>query len=304
MKNPFLLAFAVVLVACAPTEPSQGSQTIDFTLEHTFTKGIEGPAVDAKGNLFAVNAVREGTIGIVSSTGEVSVLTELPNNSIGNGIRFDKNGNMFIADYVNHNILKIDVSQLSGMPKQAIETSVFAHNDAMNQPNDLAIMDNGTLFASDPNWDASTGKLWRVTPAGDTELLEADMGTTNGVEVSPDNKTLYVNESHQRNVWRYALDAQGNISNKQLLIKFEDHGLDGMRTDVDGNLYIARYGAGAVAIVSPKGELLKEIELNGQFPTNVAFGGPDGKTLFVTMQKRGAVEATRVNAAGRAYVAR
>ncbi len=83
---------------------------------------------------------------------------------------------------------------------------------------------------------------------------------------------------------------QGEIGNKRLLIEFADHGLDGMRTDIHGNLYIARYGAGVVAVVSASGELLEEIRLKGQHPTNVAFGGEDGRSLFITMQKRGAIE--------------
>ena len=116
------------------------------------------------------------------------------------------------------------------------------------------------------------------------------MGTTNGIAVSPDNRVLYVNESVQRNVWQYQLDNDGNLSNKKLLINFTDFGLDGMRTDPQGNLYIARYGKGVIAVVSPQGKLLREVELKGRFPTNLAFGGNNGDQVFVTMQKRGAIE--------------
>jgi len=110
---------------------------------------------------------------------------------------------------------------------------------------------------------------------------------------------LYVNESVQRRVWAYDLDGSGGISGKRLLIAFPDHGLDGMRTDVRGNLYIARYGAGTVAVVSPQGELLHEVRLKGRKPTNVAFGGPDGRTVFVTLHDRGAIEAFRTELPGR-----
>ena len=63
----------------------------------------------------------------------------------------------------------------------------------MNQPNDLAIAENGLLFASDPNWADSTGRLWNITLDGDVILLEDSMGTTNGIEVSTDGMRLYVN---------------------------------------------------------------------------------------------------------------
>ena len=155
------------------------------------------------------------------------------------------------------------------------------------------------FYASDPDWRGGTGQLWRILPYGKATLLETGMGTTNGVEVGPKGDVLYVNESVQRRVWAYDLDGSGGISGKRLLIAFPDHGLDGMRTDVRGNLYIARYGAGTVAVVSPQGELLHEVRLKGRKPTNVAFGGPDGRTVFVTLQDRGAIEAFRVELPGR-----
>ncbi|MCX2767976.1 SMP-30/gluconolactonase/LRE family protein [Pseudoalteromonas sp. B530] len=264
--------------------------TQDWITDGVFTQGIEGPAVDAAGVLYAVNHQQQGTIGKVTAQGRAETLLTLKNGSIGNGIRFDKQGNMYIADYVNHNVLKVTKAALAQGGDLSQSVSVFAHDNRMDQPNDLAIMDNGILFASDPNWQASSGKLWRINTNGAVTLLEADMGTTNGIEVSPDNKTLYVNESVQRKVWRYELDEQGNISNKQLFISFTDFGLDGMRTDNQGNLYIARYSAGVIAVVSPQGKLIKEIKLKGKYPTNVAFGGEEGKRLFITMQKRGAIE--------------
>ena len=128
------------------------------------------------------------------------------------------------------------------------------------------------------------------------------MGTTNGIEVSPDNKRLYVNESVQRNVWVYRIKGNGKLRNKKLLIEFADHGMDGMRCDSQGNLYIARYGKGVVAIVSPEGKLIREVKLIGEKPTNIAFGGPDGKTVYVTMQDKGNVEYFRTDTAGEEWV--
>jgi len=125
------------------------------------------------------------------------------------------------------------------------------------------------------------------------------MGTTNGVEVSPDNKILYVNESIQRNIWAYDLSPEGNISNKRLLIKFDDFGLDGMRCDAEGNLYVTRHGKGTVIKLSPKGKILKEITLTGKKPSNITFGGKDGKTVYVTLADNGNIEIFRVDEPGR-----
>lgn len=281
------------LLLLSTTTLAQNHHSTDWMPDNSFTQGVEGPAVDKNGNLFAVNFSKEGTIGKVTDNNKAEIYLSLPNGSVGNGIRFDQQGNMYIADYVNHNVLSVD-------PTSKI-VSVFSHNDQMNQPNDIAIMDNGILFASDPNWSNNSGNLWRINADGSNTLLEANMGTTNGVEVSPDNKTLYVNESVQRTIWRYTLDAKGNIQDKSLFYQFKDHGMDGMRTDNAGNLYVARYGAGVIAVLSPQGELIKTIQLTGQHPTNVAFGGKDGKQLFITMQKRGAIETYHNNIAGRNY---
>ena len=77
--------------------------------------------------------------------------------------------------------------------------------------------------------------------------------------------------------------------------------MDGMRCDIKGNLYIARFGKGVVAIVSPEGNLLREVQLTGKRPTNVAFGGKDGKTLYVTLQDQGNLESFRVETPGREW---
>ncbi len=255
--------------------------TTDFTAEHVFTKGIEGPAVNSKGELFVVNLKKEGTIGKISTDGKGVIFSELSNGSIGNGIRFDQYDNMYIADYVNHNVLLI-----SNGSRQA---RVYAHESAASQPNDLAISPNGLLYASDPNWKESTGNLWKVDQNG-FHLLESNMGTTNGIEVSPDGKKLYVNESVQRKIWVYNIGKNGNISGKRLFYSFEDFGLDGMRCDKKGNLYVCRYGAGKVVVLNPEGRKIREIVLKGKNPTNITFGGKHKKQCFVTLQDRGAIE--------------
>ena len=225
---------------------------------------------------------KEGTIGRIDSNGESELFVILPEGSIGNGIRFHSDGSMLIADYKKHNILRVDM--------KTKEISVYAHNDEMNQPNDLAISGNNTLYLSDPDWKNSTGKLWKVDPDGNISLLEEKMGTTNGVEVSPDNSILYVNESVQRNIWAYEILPDGTIINKQLFYKFDDFGMDGMRCDKEGKLYVTRHGKGTVVVLSPGGEKLHEIQMKGKKTSNIAFGGEDGRTCFVTLQDRGSVE--------------
>jgi len=288
-KTTYLVAYGFLLSVASLISSAEVVVT-DWLPENTFTQGIEGPAVDRNGNLFAVNFANNGTIGKVDPMGNAELFLTLSKESIGNGIRFNKLGDMFIADYTGHNILKVAANTK--------HISVYAHNDKMNQPNDIAMMKSGIIFSSDPNWSDNSGQIWRIDSDGTTHLIESNMGTTNGIEVSPDQQHLYVNESVQRRVWVYDINADNSLSNKRLFIQFQDFGLDGMRSDSLGNLYIARYGKGVVAKVSPKGQLLSEISLKGLYPTNIAFGGKERKQVFVTMQKRGTIETFNINIAG------
>jgi sugar lactone lactonase YvrE len=251
---------------------------------------IEGPACDAEGNIYFVNGPWVQTIAKATPQGDTEAFLTLPGISVGNGIRFDRAGAMYIADYTAHNVLRVDM--------QTRAVNVFAHEDRMNQPNDLAIGPDGTLYASDPNWEEGTGNLWSIDRQGRVRRLTEHAGTTNGIEVSPDGHTLYVNESVQRNVWAFTIAPDGSLTDKRLLIQFEDFSLDGMRCDVDGNLYVTRQGKGTVVKLSPTGQVLREFDILGKKPSNLCFGGPDGRTLYVTEVEHQRLVQVRVDRPG------
>jgi sugar lactone lactonase YvrE len=294
---PFFILTGLALLL-PPLRASSAEKEILFvatplTAEKSFTAGIEGPACDARGNIYAVNFVRQQTIGKITPDGKGQVFVVLPGKSTGNGIVFDRKGMMYVADYVGHNVLRIDMTTK--------KITVFAHEAKMNQPNDLAIAPDDALYASDPAWDRGTGQLWRIDRDGKVTLVAEKMGTTNGIEVSPDGKTLYVNESVQRNVWAFDIGKDGSLSGKRLLKEFDDHGFDGMRCDVDGNLYITRYRKGTVAVLSPNGKVLREINVLGEKPSNLCFGGPDGRTVYVTEVTKQRLVQFRVDRPGLAW---
>ncbi len=260
----------------------------------SWTSGVEGPACDAEGNLYAVNYQVNHTIGRVTPSGDASVFITLPNGSIGNGIRFNSKGDMLIADYTNHNILKVDM--------KTRELAVYAHDPGMHQPNDIAITSTDILFASDPDWPNLKGRIWRILPDGSMKILDENMGTTNGIEVSPDDKTLYVNESEQRRIWAYDLSPDGGISNKRIFMEFPDYGMDGMRCDVNGNLFLTRYHKGTILKIAPNAVPVLEVYLDGKRCSNICFGGPDGCTCYVTMADTGCVETFRTDIPGREWM--
>jgi gluconolactonase len=283
--RPLFTAVLICSLFCLSFAESALYEATDLTANNVFTEGIEGPAVDQNGALYAVNFQEEGTIGRLNSNGQAGLFVKLPQGSVGNGIRFRPDGTMIVADYKGHNLLAVD------MKSKAV--SVWVHEPRMNQPNDLTIAKDGVVFASDPNWMNSTGNLWKVSQDGKVELVESGMGTTNGIEVSPDGEFLYVNESVQRKIWRYELGIDKDPKYKKLIAEFPDHGLDGMRCDPVGNLYVARYGKGTILKLTPNGKLLREIPLKGKRPTNLTFS-KDGKIVYVTMQDRGSIEMFRV----------
>ncbi|MBL7993262.1 MAG: SMP-30/gluconolactonase/LRE family protein [Candidatus Kapabacteria bacterium] len=300
MNYPLLLA---ALLLSAASAFSHAPATRDLTAEQLFTRNCEGPVVDGRGRLFVVNFERDGTIGLVKTEGlkeggkaDVERYATLPQGSIGNSLRMGKRGEMYIADYKAHNILMLDTATK--------EFRELVHSERFHQPNDLCLTPQGLLFASDPSWKDSTGRLWRIDVSkdgmtGKAVLLDSAMGTSNGVACSPDETTLYVNESLQRRIWAYRLDKQGNISQKRLFTSFNDFGLDGMKCDNAGNLYVTRYGKGVIAVFAPNGKLIREIILKGKDCSNLTFGGKDGKTLYVTLQDRRCVETVRVKIAGK-----
>ena len=256
----------------------------DLTAENQFSENIEGPAW-RDGLFYVVNYQKDGTVATVDLEGKTELFVTLPEGSNGNAIRFNSKGDMLLADWPKHNILKVDM--------KTREVSVFAHDSTFNQPNDIAINRKDQLFASDPNWKQGTGQLWRIDPDGKVTLLMDSLGTTNGIALSPDEKILYVNESKQRNVWAFDVDESGNLSNKRKFAEFPDFGFDGMKCDRDGNLYITRHGKGTIAILAPDGKLIREVQMKGKSTSNITFGGPDGKTCFVTLQDRKCVEIFR-----------
>jgi sugar lactone lactonase YvrE len=291
-----LFGFILTPAAAAETALFESRQLTPLR-EYTF--GIEGPAVDRSGTLYVVNHQRQGTIGKVSPGASNSeMFAELPAGSVGNSIRFGPDRRMYVADYKNHNVFVFERGQN--------EPRVYFHSDQFNQPNDLTIASDGTIYASDPHWKRRDGQIWRITRGlddngvGEVMSSARNMTTTNGIDLSPDGKTLYVGESETREIWAYRLDKTKLVA-QRLIKKFSDFSIDGLRTDIDGRIFVARILKGSVAVLSPDGKLEREIPLRAKEPTNLAFGGPDGKTVFVTQRQGGFIEFFRVNRPGREY---
>jgi sugar lactone lactonase YvrE len=294
------LCSAVLIVAAATARADEKLfESVQLTPAGEYTSGIEGPAVDLDGNLYVVNFGSQGAIGKLAPGSTVSEkFIDLPKGSVGNSIRFARDGTMFIADYKKHNIFVVR----KGNPTP----EVWFHSEQMSQPNDMTIGRDGTIYASDPNWKGRSGQIWRIAHAADGsvqgQVMAAPraMGTTNGIDLSPDGKTLYVGESGSGQIWAY--EVSGNELNNARLVKaFDRDTIDGVRTDVGGKLLIARILKGSIAVLNPDGKVQREIALKGREPSNLAFGGKDGKTIFVTQRQGGSIESFRTDEEGREH---
>ena len=169
----------------------------------------------------------------------------------------------------------------------------------LNNPNDVTIARNGTIYFTDNSRD-ETGQMpptvYRIKDGQITPVVSG-LTSPNGITLSPDGKVLYVNDIRPRKVYRYDVQPDETVANGRLFIdmsgRTEEGSNDGMRTDTRGNLYDS--GPGGVWIMAPDGKHLGTI-LTPDRVSNLSFGGLDGKTLFMT--GRSSVMSIKVKVGG------
>jgi len=202
-------------------------------------------------------------------------------SSSSSGTAIDPEGRLVFCSGAAHSVVRIE--------KDGTAT-VLAHLTnglPLHRPNDLTIKANGSIFFTDNSRD-ETGKVppavYLLKDGKMTQIIKGgDITGPNGITLSPDGKVLYVNNSPTRSVYRYDVLPDDTVANGRLLIDMsvrkEEGTADGMKTDIHGNLY--NTGPGGLWIISPEGKHLGTLRTPERL-TNVAFGGRDGKTLFLT----------------------
>jgi gluconolactonase len=250
---------------------------------HLFAKGFkfpEGPAFDRDGNLFVVN-VESGDISKISPEGRVK--TFINTGGAPNGARFHIQGDLYVADR-RKGIIAVS-------PQGEMRVIVDHHQGkTLNGPNDLLFDSQGNLYFTDPHESSAEkpiGCVYRVSSDGKITCLAERLAFPNGLALSPDEKYLFVADTRKNRILRYVL---ASPVRSYLFSQLNGGwGPDGMAFDLAGNLYVAQYGGGVVLVLDPRGEIVERITVGGLFPTNVAFGGPDRRTLYVTEVETGSV---------------
>lgn len=173
----------------------------------------------------------------------------------------------------------------------------------LNSPNDLTVADDGTIYFTDPpygveeeNRELDFSGVYRLDGDGALTLLTKEFSRPNGIVLSPDESTLYVNDTEGDLIRAYDVTENGGITNGRVFAEMEGEepgNADGMKVDARGNLYTT--GPGGIWIYTPDGEVLDRIPVPVG-PTNLAFGGPQRQTLYITAQSN--VYRIPVNASG------
>jgi sugar lactone lactonase YvrE len=156
-------------------------------------------------------------------------------------------------------------------------------------PNDLVVdKEGGVWFTCSGPWESGpiVGRIFRIAPDGTITPAADDLHYANGIALSPDGETLYVNESEAYRTIAFTIGADGTLTDRRLFVRLADvldgasgHYADGVKVDAAGNLWIGEYSEGVIVQVDPSGKLLRTIEVPSAASPNLAFG-PDG-TIYV-----------------------
>jgi gluconolactonase len=289
-----------VAVGCALTSPLI-AQVPEVATTVAFT---EGPTVDRNGNVYFTDIITQRILKL-SADGVLSIFRE--NSNVANGLLIDPQGRLIACEGAAFERPGV---KLKGTPKVTRTELATGRVEVLADsfdgtplvgPNDVTIDGQGRLYFTELNGAA----VYRIDGPGKVARILAapDVRSPNGIQISPDDRTLYLIESNQaqggpRLIRRYDLQPDGTVRNMRVHYDFSPgRSGDGMSIDTQGNLYVS---AGmnqlrgtsetlatktGVYVISPDGKLLKMFPIAEDFITNNAFGGSDMKTLYVTAGK-------------------
>lgn len=266
-----------------------------FTPIATGWGAVEGPVFDRDGAIFFVSSDR----GSIARIGPDGSITEWANTGgIPAALAFSPDGVLHITDSGpnRHGILTATASGAIDVLVDAYEGTPF------NGCNDLVFRPDGTLYFSDP-WKTSrenpVGGFYRRWPDGRLERLDHGLAFPNGVVLAPDGSAVYLAETYTNLIYRYPLAGDGTVGPRHTFAHLSDaFGPDGMAFDQDGILHIAHYDAGRIDLIAPDGQVIGAFSVPGPQPTNLAFGGPERRTLIVTENAGGTVYRAEVDVPG------
>lgn len=304
MKNSWR-TFVAFVVTVALAEVGMGSRLAAQEVETAFVVAFtEGPTADEDGNVYFTELISERIMKL-NAAGVISTFRS--NSNYANGLLVDRSGRLIAAEgadsmrtgeLVKHKPRVTRTDLRTGHMEILVDTS---HIPALTAPNDVTIDGKGRIYFT----DLTGAAVYRIDgPAKVERILTApEVQRPNGIQISPDEKTLYLVEANQaekgaRLIRAYDLRPDGTVANMRVHYNFyPGRSGDGMSIDTQGNLYVSA-GLNAtrgttetlavkcgVYVISPAGKLLKFIPIPEDLITNNTFGGKDMRTLYVTAGK-------------------
>lgn len=216
-----------------------------------------------------------------------------------NGLTLDRQGRLLACEHGNRRVTRYEPDG------STIAIAERYEGKRLNSPNDVVCRSDGTIFFTDPPYglvNHEVGKelpfqgVYRIDRDGSLTLLVDDFERPNGLAFSPDEQTLYVDDSARAHIRAFDCDADGNLSNGRVFAPLDRPGdgvPDGMKVDTQGNVYCT--GPGGIYVIDLAGTVLGRI-LPPTQPANIAWGGPDWRTLYMTA--RPALHRIRLNVPG------
>ena len=222
-----------------------------------------------------------------TKSGGVEVVAH-PSNK-GNGLSYDLQGRLLICEHSTSSLIRVEAD--------GSRTVLASHwqGKELNSPNDVVVTADGSIVFTDPPYGRWPGfgvereqeldfqGVYRVAPDGELSLLADDFQKPNGLCFSPDEKTLWINDTDGGHIRRFSVGSDGSLTGGNVIYQMEGFSLetgipDGQKLDDAGNLWVS--GPGGLHVVTGHGQLLGRI-LTPENVGNQAWGGEDWKTLFI-----------------------
>ena len=255
---------------------------------------LEGPVFDSAGNLF-VTDIPFGRIFRIDPRGEWEQVAEWAGEP--NGMKLLNERELLVTDYRN-GLMVCEIA--SGAVRPFLDRR---NSERFKGINDLTFDSRGNLYFTDQGQTGlhdPTGRVYRLRPSGQLDLLLGNVPSPNGVALAPDERVLYVGVTRANQVWRVPLLADGGVAKvSAFFTSYGPSGPDGLAVDERGRVIVANPGLGVAWVLNHKAEpetVLRSCA--GASLTNVAFGGPERKTLYCTESISGSVLRAELDAPG------